>query len=245
MIINSRITLKHLLFVSVAFMPIAFEANAQIADQSRTADPARAEENLQPRLTIPENRPNVQINEADYVQAPSGADDIYFVMDNLIVEGNETFTDAELLPLYEQYFAKEVSLVTLYEIANAITLKYRNAGYVLTQVVVPPQKIDNGTPRLQVIEGRIDQIDIRSEGESASEQKLISDYASVIKTNTAVNIADLERQLILINDLPGVQARSIVSASETTPGAADLLIIVERKPYDALVTLDNYGAAAI
>jgi hemolysin activation/secretion protein len=56
-----------------------------------------------------------------------------------------------------------------------------------------------------------------------------------------VNIRQLERSLLLINDLPGVDARSVLSPSRTQPGAADLLIMTERNPFDAMIGADNFG----
>jgi hemolysin activation/secretion protein len=113
----------------------------------------------------------------------------------------------------------------------------------LTQVVIPPQTIDNGIVRFQIVEGFIDTIDIQApKNESESALKLIRKYADGISGSTAVNIAQLERGLLLINDLPGVSARSILSPSETTPGAADLLVIIERDTFDSIVTTDNFGS---
>ncbi len=52
----------------------------------------------------------------------------------------------------------------------------------------------------------------------------------------------MERNLLLINDLPGVNARSVISPSQTTPGGADLLIIVARDEYEGEVGINNFGS---
>lgn len=108
---------------------------------------------------------------------------------------------------------------------------------------MPPQTIDSGVARVQVVEGFVDKIVVQpGAGEGTYAINTIKEYASQIKGAGAVNVKNLERELLIINDLPGVKARSVLSPSKTTKGAADLLIIVERKPYDALLTLDNYGS---
>ena len=71
---------------------------------------------------------------------------------------------------------------------------------------------------------------------------MIRAYASRISRGGAMNVEHMERQLLLINDLPGLSARTIISPSATTPGAADMLIIVERDPFEALVGINNHGS---
>jgi hemolysin activation/secretion protein len=134
-----------------------------------------------------------------------------------------------------------VSLADVYGISTTLTNKYRNEGYILTQIVVPPQTIEGGVVRLQVVEGFVDGITVEGNDQQSALQ-LVRKYASHIQTGKALNTRDLERYLLLIDDLPGVQARSILSPSKTVGGAADLRIIVERDPYDALLAIDNYGS---
>ncbi len=47
--------------------------------------------------------------------------------------------------------------------------------------------------------------------------------------------------MLLINDLPGMKARAILSPSPTTTGASDLLVVVTRKDIDAQIGIDNFG----
>lgn len=126
-------------------------------------------------------------------------------------------------------------------VAADLTRKYRNDGYILTQVVVPAQTIENGVAKLRVVEGYIDQVSVTGEKSPAAE-KLINEIAQRTHTDgKPLNTVDLEHTLLLINDLPGVKARSILSPSKTKTGAADLNIMIERKPYSGSVSIDNYG----
>ena len=47
--------------------------------------------------------------------------------------------------------------------------------------------------------------------------------------------------MLLINDLPGVTARGVLSPSPDKGGAADLNILIQRDPFDGLISVDNYG----
>lgn len=67
-------------------------------------------------------------------------------------------------------------------------------------------------------------------------------YAAELKSKKALNNKELEHALLLINDLPGVTARGVLSPSRSVVGASDLTIVVERNPFDAQIGVDNYGS---
>lgn len=221
----------------------SYAANAQLEQQTGTADPGRIGEQLRDRMDLPRLSPNIQIQEMELVGAPRDAENITFILGGMKVDGNSVYTAEEIAPLYAGKIGQTVSLADVYSVANQLTLKYRNDGYILTQVVVPPQTIEGGVARLQVVEGYINKVTVQGEGESETELATIRSYVSQVSTNgRAVNVRDMERHLLLINDLPGVRARSILSPSPDKPGAADITVIVERDPFDALITADNYGS---
>ncbi|MCB1681412.1 MAG: ShlB/FhaC/HecB family hemolysin secretion/activation protein [Alphaproteobacteria bacterium] len=219
----------------------ASPAHAQVADATGTADPGRVQQQFLNQSQLPEVSPNVEVRESATAQAPDGAENVRFDLQTLQIDGVTIYKAEDLDPLYRNMLGTNVSLADIYSIANALTNKYRNDGYVLTQVVVPPQTIETGTVRLQVVEGFIDQVIVQGV-DKETEASLIRKLAGHLQGTAAMNVKALERNLLLINDLPGVTARSILSPSETTPGAADLTIIVERKKAEAQVGFDNFGS---
>ena len=60
-----------------------------------------------------------------------------------------------------------------------------------------------------------------------------------------INQREIERYLLLINDLPGVFARSVLRPAKETPGAAELFLLVERKRFDGSVVINNRGSRFI
>lgn len=204
------------------------------------ADPSRVGEQLAPSLEMPNVQPEVEVKSPINQQMPAGAEKIKFQLTGVVLEGVTAYTQSSLESLYADKLGTTVSLADVYAIASALTTKYRNDGYILSQVVVPPQTIESGIVRLQVVEGYVDQITVEGD-DKQSAIDFIRQYAGHIKTGQALNVRDLERYLLLINDLPGVEARSVISPSETKTGASDLRIIVKRDSFDALVSADNYG----
>ena len=236
-----QIRFAGLLGVSAAVLLIS-PAIAQVDQQTGIADPSRAGEELrQPDLT-PQVAPEVKVKQAAPLNAPAGAENVKFTLNAIKFNGVSVYSDAQLQSVFADKIGQTISLADVYTIANQLTLKYRNDGYVLTQVVVPPQEISGGTPTLRVVEGYVQNITIQKEDPNAPlDMANIESYASQIAKGGPLNARDLERELLIINDLPGVNARSILSPS-TTPGAADMAIIVSHDPFDGLLSLDNYGS---
>lgn len=203
------------------------------------ADASRVQERLaQP--TIHEAPGDlVQVEGPSIASAPAGAEKITLTLANLTLDGMSTYQTSEVLPIYANNIGQKITVADIYQIAADLTRKYRNDGFILTQVVVPPQTIEDGHVRLQVVEGIISNITVDG-ANSARERRLIAAYANQVK-GEPLNTRKLEQATLLINDLPGISARSIISPS-SQPGAADLRVVVTRKAYDAFVGLDNFGS---
>lgn len=231
---------------SAAFIGLAAPAMAQLNAtqqqavdvQTGTASPGRDDrfgiEEFVPRVT-----PRVEVQKLQIQGAPPGAENITFELGGIVMEGATVYPPEELRALYADRIGSTISLADFYVIAADVTRKYRNEGFILTQVVVPPQTIEGGIAKLQIVEGYIDNIEVQ--GEDERELRLVREYAAHIKKGGALNSADLERALLLINDLAGVDARGVLNPSPSKAGAADLLILVERKSYDAQIGIDNFG----
>jgi len=228
---------------ALAFMPIAASAQNQVpTSATSTADPGRIQDQFGEQDLIPDVSPRIEIRDMIAQSAPPNAENIKFDLEKVVIEGNTTYTHNEIKELYSNYIHRQVSLADMYVLSNKITNKYRNDGYILSQVIVPPQTIENGTIKFRVVEGYIDQVTVVDEEATGYAAERIRDIADNIRNDNVLNAEALERYLLLINDLPGVEARSILGPSPNKTGAAELRVLVERKPYDAYVSVDNYGS---
>lgn len=174
--------------------------------------------------------------------APANAEKITLVLKDVSMEGLSVYSADDIKPLYSSKLNTKITLADVYALAAALTTKYRNDGYILTQVIVPPQTIADGVVRLRVIEGSLDQIKVDGTGAQGSNGDIINLYVGELKSKGVLNNKNLEKTLLLINDLPGVTARSVLSPSKTVTGASDLTILVERKAVEGNVAVDNFGS---
>src|SRR5690606_11377526 len=152
--------------------------------------------------------------------------------------GNTAFTDQRLKRVVERYRDMELNLYQLNAAADAITEFYRDQGYNLARAVVPPQKVEDGVVTLAVVEGRLGKV-IFSGNKRYSEQTLRR-HTPNLQSGELLTTDKLERSLLLLNDMPGLKARSTLSPGAQF-GASDVMVKVEEKPVNLMLTLDNGG----
>ena len=211
-------------------------ARAQTSNVPGSAEPGRLQQQFQPP-PAPAPTPEVISPEIPEQVPPGEAAKIRFHLREVIVDGSTRYSPDQLKALYSDYLGHEVSLVDIYRIADVITAKYRSDGYVLSRAVVPAQRISNGVVHIRVVEGFINRIIIQG-----TETAAIKAYADRLTQVRPLTADDLQRYLLLINDLPGVQARGVLAPAEGVLGGSDLTIIVTRKRTDFSVSLDNHGS---
>jgi len=175
-------------------------------------------------------------------RAPPGADQVRFVLKAVQVDGVTVYAADEIRSAYADLIGTEITLARVYELADALTRKYRNDGFVLSQVVVPQQAIRAGAVRLQAIEGYV--ANVRIEGEVLGPRADLDAYTDRIRASRPLRAADLERYLLLVNELAGVTARATLSPAAEA-GASDLTIDFSQRRARGAVALTNRGSKSL
>ena len=135
------------------------------------------------------------------------------------------------------FLGKKVSQADLATIATAISDLYREAGYHLSRAIVPPQDIRAGRVHVKVGEGSITEVALKGEG---AERFGVRPMLNPVLTERPSRLATLERQLLLINDRPGV--RIVDSALEeigVATGNFRLIVDLKTWPIYTSFGLDN------
>ena len=175
--------------------------------------------------------------------APPGAEHVALFITSIQITGSTVYSADELASLYQGMLGHEWSLKSVYDLAQRITAKYGNDGYVLSRAIVPPQQLDpkGAVVHIQVVEGYIDKVEWPS-GLSRY-RDFFTNYAAKITAERPANIRIIERYLLLAGDLPGLKFSSSLRPSAET-GASVLVVEVTEKPIDANAHVDNRGTAA-
>lgn len=172
---------------------------------------------------------------------PENADSIKVVLNQVTVEGSTTYRQEALRAAYANLLHKEVTLTEIYRIVESLTARYRNDGYILSQVYVPAQTVENGVIRLQAVEGYIANVRVEGAGDGIRER--VKKYGDKIRATRPLTMAALERYVLLVNDLPGVTAHAVLAPS-AVPGASDLILQLSKRPVEANASSDNRGHRA-
>jgi hemolysin activation/secretion protein len=163
-----------------------------------------------------------------------------FKLKGIRITGSTVFTAQDLRPLYREYLYKSIDINDLIIILNRINHKYSKAGYVLSKAVLPVQKVTNGIVRIRIIEGKICKVYIKGKVDEAARKRLIS-YGNKIRKSFPVRMKVMERYLLLINDLPGLTVRSVLSPDSKVVGGIDLTFIVKQQIVTASISYDDFG----
>ena len=171
---------------------------------------------------------------------PPQAKDIMALLKEIHVEGVTVFSPAEVEAIYKPYLGKEVPLDTVWKVAAALTAKYRDAGYFLSRAYIPAQEVDNGVFLIKVVEGYIGKVDV---GGPASDNPIITKALDRIMALKPVNVRMLERELLLLNDLPGLTFQSTLAPLEDDDEASVLMVLkTDDLPATAVASIDNAGS---
>jgi len=222
----------------IASFALAKAASAQVSTPPPAVEPGRIPQQFQPPPAPPE-LPQIVTPAAPENVPPPGAEKVKVTLDHIEIDGATVYSQTALAALSARYIGHEIALADLFTLANEITAKYRADGYILSRAIVPAQRIGK-TARITVIEGFVS--DVRVEGYDSARLRA---YGEKIKQSRPLTAADLERYLLLANDLAGVTARAVLSPSPDVEGGAVLTLVAEHTLIDSQFALDNHGTKYI
>jgi len=188
-----------------------------------------------PKLQLP------KIEETDETQKlPPG---LYFSVGTFEFIGNSVFTDQELNAVVEKYRNRKLSSLDLEELRLTVTKHYINQGYINSGTLIPDQDLANNTLILKIIEGKLSQINVLSEGKL--KDKYYADRIA-LGIDKALNIADLQENLFLLQQNPRVKQINAALGPGAALGESVLDVkVTEKRLYKSSFQLDNYSPPSI
>jgi hemolysin activation/secretion protein len=163
------------------------------------------------------------------------------------IEGTTSLDPALLASAWRDMIGRSVRVAEVYAIADRIAAEYKQAGFALYKVDVLDAGVSDGptggVARLRVIEGYVTQATI--EGDTRGDLSLIQKHAAVIVADRPLHQATLEREILLINDIPGVKAGSRFDPIPGNDAGVRLVLIVTRKMLEPGFGVVNVGNALL
>jgi hemolysin activation/secretion protein len=212
-----------------------------VPDLNRDRFPQTGPDPLQP---LPDDRP--AIDSPNPITPPQTADPNAprFLVRRIVVEGSTWLSAAELAALTQPSEGRELTLSELQSLADSITQRYLDAGYLTSRAYVPEQTIGpDGIAKIAVIEGYLS--DIRIEGTQRLSQNYLRSRIQ-LGAGRPLNAAHLEDQLRLLKANPLLETIEASLRAGNGPGESVLTVrVTEAKALRGSISTDNYSPPSI
>jgi len=157
----------------------------------------------------------------------------------ILIEGNRLFSSKVLHALVASGEGQSLTLSGIDALAEKVSLYYRTHGYPLDRAIVPPQTVREGVLRLRVIEARYGKISLHNQ--SRITNGVLDRTLQALSPGDPVAQAPLDRTLLFLSDIPGVNVNSVISPG-SAPGTSDLSVTAMPTPVvTGSASVDDYG----
>jgi hemolysin activation/secretion protein len=158
------------------------------------------------------------------------------------VQGLHALSEQTASRFLEPYAGKSYSMEGLHKVAEAFEQWLRGRGLFTARAYVPPQDIAGGVVEIRVLQGHLEGIDIKSApGTRLSDDTLRRFLAGSLPPGSALQQDQLERGLLLLNDMPATSARAVLTPGKELGGSRVVVEAAQGPVYSGSVDVDNTG----
>lgn len=216
-------------------IPAAVLAQGTVIDPSRIGREIQGVDPAAPTrgVGVPPSQPGFTIDPAVAGRTVT--------VNRVILEGVTVFKVPDLEGLFAGVINRTVTLGEIGQVIDGIARKYGDAGYVFYNVVLPNQDFADDVIRIIVIEGVISRIDVAGAGIDPGVVRRVENILGKLRGQRPLRRAQLERYLLLANDLPGVKLAADVEPDGTgQAGALKLVVQPTVTHFEGIAQIDNY-----
>ncbi|MGE1153880.1 ShlB/FhaC/HecB family hemolysin secretion/activation protein [Pseudomonas kitaguniensis] len=162
------------------------------------------------------------------------------VIHNVEIVGAKLIPAAELAHQFDPYLNRPMSLSEIQVAAQRFVGYYRERGWFV-RVQLPAQDVSGGTLRVNIVEGRFGRLQV-APGIGRVNRDFVSTLVGQdLNADEPYSVSQLERGLLLANDLPGVRAEGTLRPGQA-PGTSDLeLRITDTALVGGIAGANNFG----
>lgn len=211
------------------------QANQQGEDIQRQQQ-VRQREDMERAL---ENRRPPTSIEAPMPAAPQGTGTGCINIKTVTITGAKSMDTSARKRLEREYAGRCLGVNEIQQLLSEITRIYIEKGYATTRAYLPEQDMSQGTLQIDVIEGRIEKLQL-NEGDKKGSLYIPNAFPGL--EGDVLNLRDIEQGLDQVNRLASNNA-----TMDIAPGSAEGLSIITinnqpSKRWHVNLTADNYGA---
>ncbi len=143
---------------------------------------------------------------------------------HITVAGATAFGVTDFAPLLAPILNRRMRFAEVVTVLNRITQLYEKGGYVFYSLALPQQDLDGRELKVIVIEGAVSGVEVQDGITSEAVRERIAALLGKLQGKKPLKRAELERQLLLAADTPGVALHA--SAKPDPSGALDKVVLV-------------------
>ena len=230
---------KKLTVLVTLLMVFIFQAQSLVAETGGK-EPKVDDFNRQRPAPPPAEQPDL-LQEPD--EQPQEANEIKIQVTRFNFTGNTVLSNEQLTNLTKDFVGKELSYNELRDVLRFISNFYRELG-LWARAILPEQDINNGVITIQIVEGRLGKVIIKSDEQDLNlKQDVARKYIeNKISRQQILNINQLEKNIQNLNNVPGIQAIASLEAGQEV-GETDVVIQLQnRKTLSGTFQGDSYGS---
>ena len=159
-------------------------------------------------------------------------------IDRVKIIGNSSISTRELKRCIKKHLHQKLSLQDIYDVCQIIDLCYAKKGYFLARAYPPPQTIEDGVLTIEVIEGRLGNIEVV--GNKHYSESFIKSYFSSLK-GKSLRYDDFIKALMLLNDNSDLMAGAVFEKGKEFGTADVVLRVKDGRPIHLYLNGNNYG----
>lgn len=148
-------------------------------------------------------------------------------------------SEALLAALGDDVFETSYDLAGLQSLVNRVSEFYRAQGYPFARAILPAQTLDNGILQITVIEGRYGKVSASGDPELSG---TVERFLHPLEPGEIIESAELERTLLIAEDLPGVTIVPVMRPGEAYgTGNLDTQVEADNR-LSGRLGVDNHGS---
>jgi len=226
--------------VTAAGILLALGGVSQVQAQSQPDNAgARILRQVEPQA-IPQQsvkvRPEVTVAEPTKAEGPSIA------VKGFSFDGNSLFKAEALAPVLQRFVGQGLTLAELQYAADLIGKYYQDRHYV-ARVVVPEQDVVGGIVRVQIVESRLDKIEIDGSVRGTDHARMQDFVGAGLKSGDKLSLRRIERGTLLLNQLPGIDFQTVLRAG-ASDGTSSVIVVPALDPTQTFsAVVDRAGSS--
>ncbi|MFZ4801240.1 MAG: ShlB/FhaC/HecB family hemolysin secretion/activation protein [Chlorobium sp.] len=191
--------------------------------------------------TVPMLPPEEKVASSSAKKADDG---VKVMITKFIFKGyEEVLSESELQDLTRDSLGKEQSYADLQRVTQVTTAYLKQKGWFLARAYLPKQDVTSGTVQIEINPGKSDgNVSIKRDKSVRIKECILECIADgTVHTDEPINEQSLAHAVLLMNDLPGISARSSIAPGSETGTSAVLFSVVEGPLLRGFLLGDNYG----